>query len=228
MSENIVIPQETDKRITRAEAWANALVIKTPEQDAEASQNIKALKTIKNSIMEFFRPSKESAAATHKAIVANEKLFTDKLDGVERIAKQKILAYREEQERIRLAEQARLQAEADEKARREREALEKKAAKYKTEEKKQAALEQAAMVTAPVVNVESKIQDTASSIRKTWKGEVVDKVALIQAAATGNAVALSMIEINEAAVNSFARSCKGQIAVAGVKFFEEKSLSTRV
>jgi len=66
------------------------------------------------------------------------------LEDARGVVRTKAITWVEGEKRRADDERRRLQAEADERARREREALEKKAAKYKTEEKRQAVLEQAA------------------------------------------------------------------------------------
>ncbi len=86
-------------------------------------------------------------------------------------------------------------------------------------------LEQAASIEAPVVTVQSAAAEiTGASGRKTWKAEVTDMAVLI-ASATPGSVAASFLEVNQKAADAFARSTKGTVAVAGVKFMEVESLS---
>jgi len=120
-----------------------------------------------------------------------------------------------------------LQAISDEKARKEKERLEKEAGKLKTPELKQARLEEAAEVVAPVITVASPVIDVnGASSRRIWKGDVTDIAALIAAAVPGS-VAASFLQVNQKAVDSFSRSTKGTVAVAGVRFYEEEGLSIR-
>jgi hypothetical protein len=150
--------------------------------------------------------------------VAKEKSYTDRLDAVERKIKSAVLVYDRAQEEIRRAEQRRLQAEADERARRERERLEKEAARLKTPELKEERLAQAQAIVAPVVEVAQiapKVEGV--STRKTWKARVID----------AGQVPREFMTVNETALNAYARATKGKMPVAGVEFYEEESLAVR-
>lgn len=178
----------------------------------------KQIKARRAEVVEFFRDTKEKAHAAWKAIVAQEKSFTDRLDGAERKIKAAVMSYDREQEAIRQAEQRRLQAEADEAARRERERLEKQAAKLKTPEKREAVLEQAAMVAAPVIQlapVAPKVEGV--SVRKTWKARVVDEAKIPR----------EFLMVNERALDAYAKATKGKMQVAGVEFYEAETMAVR-
>lgn len=117
-------PAEAVQKLGAVEQWAADLVIATPDQYETAVSALKKIKALKTNIVEFFSDSKTKAHAAWKAIVANETGLTSRLDGAEKVAKAKMVAYQEAEEAKRLAEQRRLQAIADEKARKEREAAE--------------------------------------------------------------------------------------------------------
>lgn len=178
----------------------------------------KRIKEQKTAVVNHFAEIKSKAYSAWKAIVAKEKSYTDRLDAVERKIKSAVLVYDREQEAIRRAEQRRLQAEADERARRERERLEKEAARLKTPELKEERLAQAQAVVAPVVEVAPiapKVEGV--STRKTWKARVVD----------AGQVPREFMVVNETALNAYARATKGKMPVAGVEFYEEESLAVR-
>jgi len=178
----------------------------------------KAIKTRRSEVVSFFADTKNKAHAAWKAIVAQEKSFTDRLDDAEKKIKRAVLTYDREQEAIRQAEQRRLQAEADEAARRERERLEKQAAKLKTEARREAVLEQAAQVVAPVVQVAAaapKIEGV--SVRKIWKARVVDVAK----------VPREFMVVNDRALDSYAKATKGAVQVAGVEFYQDESMAVR-
>jgi hypothetical protein len=178
----------------------------------------KKIKEQKNAVVSHFADIKSKAHSAWKAIVAKEKSYTDRLDAVERKIKSAVLVYDRAQEEIRRAEQRRLQAEADERARRERERLEKEAARLKTPELKEERLAQAQAIVAPVVEVAQiapKVEGV--STRKTWKARVID----------AGQVPREFMTVNETALNAYARATKGKMPVAGVEFYEEESLSVR-
>jgi hypothetical protein len=212
-----VTPEIKDATAAVAE-WAAALVVKTDGDRVTALEAVKRIKARRAQVVEFFRENKERAHATWKGIVAQEKEFTDGLDTAERRVKAAVLQWDAEQERIRAAEQRRLQAEADAAAEAERRKLEKEAAKLKTPELKQARLEQAAAIVAPVVQVAPATQAVAGvSGRSTWKAEVIDLATLPR----------EWMLPNQAALDAHARATKGMIPIAGVKFTEVNGLAIR-
>jgi hypothetical protein len=178
----------------------------------------KAIKTRRSEVVSFFADTKNKAHAAWKAIVAQEKSFTDRLDDAEKKIKRAVMDYDREQEAIRQAEQRRLQAEADEAARRERERLEKQAAKLKTEARREAVLEQAAQVVAPVVQVAAAAPKVEGvSVRKIWKARVVDVAK----------VPREFMVVNDRALDSYAKATKGAVQVAGVEFYQDESMAVR-
>jgi hypothetical protein len=210
-----------------AVVWANSMIVACKEDADAAMSKLSQIKTIRKRWTNYWEPLKKAANESWKAIVAKEKEGTDVADEAERIAKGKVLAWQQAEARRAAAEQARLQAEADEKARKERDRLEKEAAKLKTPELRQERLEAAASIVAPVVTITAPTATAAgTSVRKTWKAELVDIGKLIEAA-PGNATAASLLVFNEQAANAFARATKGNVAIPGVRFSEVESLSVR-
>ena len=228
MNEEVMqLDGNTEQGISAVETWATGLEVKTPDEHDKALSRLKEIKGIRSRVVEFFAPSKSAALEAHRAVVASERAFTDRLDRAEATVKPKLLAYQRDEEEKRLAEQRRLQSIADEKARREQEKLAAQAAKAEASgktEKAEALREAAATVEAPVIAVASRVETKGSSIRMTWKGEVIDMAALIAAAAPGT-VAASFIEVNQSAVDAFARSTRGGVVVMGVRFSEVAGLS---
>lgn len=215
MNELVKVSPELQTGIERMESWARALVVVNTEQRTTATNALRDVKAKRKEIEDFFAPSRESAHAAWKAIVANIKSFTDRLDFIERAGKQAVRKYDDEEEAKRLAEQRRLQALADEKARKERERLEKEAAKLKTPELKQQRLDQAAAVVAPVVNVPAPEKVKGEATRKTWKARVVD-VTLVPR---------EYMTVNQKALDAFALATKGAVKLAGCEMYEESTLA---
>jgi len=178
---------------------------------------IKEVKSMKSKIVAFFAVSKDSAYKTWKAICSNEKTFTDRLDAVEKNAKTAILKYDNEQEAERRKEQLRLQAIEDARVAREKERLEKRAATLKTPELKEAALAEADAIIAPVVQIEEKTKSEGVSTRKTWKARVTD-ISLVPRA---------YMVVNQQALDALAKATKGSMALPGVEFYEDSSLTVK-
>lgn len=107
--------------------------------------------------------------------------FVFPMDQARRQIKSNILAWEQAEREKAEAEQRRLQALADEQARKERERLEKQAAKIKTAERREALLEQAASVSAPVIQVSAPV--TVIRRQKRWVVKAVDETAFFTAVA---------------------------------------------
>ncbi len=125
---------------------------------------------------------------------------------IEEEARAKAEAARRAAEEANAAERARLLREA--------EAAERKAAAAAV--KVEAKVEQAASVTAPVVEVSTvtpKIE--GSSVRKTWKARVTDIAQ----------VPREYLIVNQQALDAFAKATKGSVKLPGVEFYEEQSLA---
>ena len=110
--------------VATLEEMTKTVAVRNPDERALVYQAVQSVKIKKKAIVDFFAPSKTAAAAAHKAICANEKSFTDRLDAFELAGKRAIVSYDEAENQKRLAEQRRLQAIADEQARKERERAE--------------------------------------------------------------------------------------------------------
>lgn len=198
-------------------ARASAITVKTPEQYAEASDFLKAVKGAQKRVTDFFGPMKSKAHEAWKAITTTEAATLKPLQDAEAQVKRVLVTYQTEQEAIRQAEQRRLQAAADEAARKERERLEAAAAKLKTPELREARMEQAAAVIAPVVTVAAVTPVIAGqSLRKTWKARVVNEAIVPRA----------WLVVNQSALDAFARSTKGAVKVDGVEMFEDVTMAS--
>jgi hypothetical protein len=194
------------------------MVVRNAGDYDSAIAYIKENKAAQARAKEVLDPICDAANKAHKAATALRNRILDPLLTGERRAKAAATTWAQEQERIRQAEQRRLQAEAEEAARRERERLEKQAAKLKTPELREERLEQAAQVVAPVVTVAPVVQKVAGAgLRKTWKARVVDV----------DKVPRSFMIVNDGALQAYARATKGAAPVAGVEFYEDSTMSVR-
>jgi len=225
------VNQETQVETIRAEtmpvvARANALQVRTPEDYTAAADFLKAVKAAQKKVSDHFGPMKAAAHAAWKKITATEAEAAQPLVDAEKVVKGRMLAYHTDQERIRQAEQRKLQAEADARAEAERKALEKKAAAMKTEAKREEYMERASEVAAPVVTVAPVVPTvTGQAIRTTWRARLIDMQAL-----TGippGDVRLSLIAFDQSAANKLAVATKGALAVQGVEWYTEQSLASR-
>ena len=213
------------KELAPVVAQSKALIISTPNDYEMAAEELKTIKgyakRIDTELIAPWRRQKASAEAERKRLT---QLLIDPLDEAERILKRKQIDYTTEQERIRQAEQARLQAEADARAAKERERLMKAAEKLKTEELKQARLEEADAVVAPVIEVARRTPEVkGQNIRTVWKAKVTDPRKAIMAISQWLDYQ-AYIQINIGELNRFANRTKGMVGIEGIEFYEEKIL----
>lgn len=149
----------------------------------------------------------------HRRWTAFRNMFSPLEDAAKAI-KGRIIAWQEDERKKAAAEQARLQAEADERARKEKERLEKEAARLKTPEKIQERLEAAAAVVAPVIRVAAPAPSVKT--QKRWTVASVDKSAFLAAAAE-TPMLQGYIEIIESALVR-SKAANELLEIPGVKF----------
>jgi hypothetical protein len=120
----IQLSEGLKKEVATLEELTKTVAVRNADERAFVYQMIQGVKTKKAAIIDFFADSKTKAHAAWKAIVGMEKNETDKLDAFEAAGKRAIRAYDDAEEAKREAERRRLQAIADEAARKEREKAE--------------------------------------------------------------------------------------------------------
>lgn len=211
--------------ITPITERSQTLMVSTAAERTVAVDFLKDIKSMQKRVTEFFSPMKDAVHKAWKAVTEKESTMLSPLKDVESVVKQRVLVFDDTEERVRLDKQRKLQADADENARKEKERLEREAAKLKTPELREQRMAQAAAVTAPVVIVATiTVKQKGESTRKTWKARLVDKNALVKSA-TSSDLAMSILIFDQAAANKLAISTKGAVAVPGVEWYEETSLA---
>ena len=126
------------------------VVLRATEFQIRTHQDFEACvlesKVVKDFIAEVektFADPKKKAHEAHKSIVAAEKRHLDPLVAADKILKDKMVAWTDEQERIRKAEEERLRKEREEEERKRREALEAELAEKRRIEEERLAKERA-------------------------------------------------------------------------------------
>ena len=97
----IVDEQQLTRDVTDIEFKAESLVIQSDADYATAGEFGKMLKKKASQVTTFFKPMKDSAYQAHKAVCDREKAMLAPLRNAEKIVKQAMSAYVEEQERKR-------------------------------------------------------------------------------------------------------------------------------
>jgi len=153
----------------------------------------------------------------HRRWVGLRDAFVTPLEASRTTIRSKVLAWQAAEQAKAAAEQRRLQAEADEKARRERARLEAEAARLKTPGKQEARLAQAASVTAPVVMVTApKVE--MRGVSKVWKIKTFDQDVFFAALAARPDLR-GYVEVEQARMER-SRAANPTLEIPGVEFHQ--------
>jgi len=177
---DLVLPEELKKEVTTMEEMTRTVAVRTPEERVVVFGFIQAVKAKKRAIVDYFAEMKEAAFKAHRAISVAEKAETDKLDAFEAAGKRAIMNYDETENQKRLAEQRRLQAIADEQARREREKAQQEAAR-------QAEIEKSARDKAEAARRAAMAASEAERAKLLSEAAAADRKAAAAAAKSENA-----------------------------------------
>lgn len=227
-----------------AQTWsakAKALTITNAESCTNATFLLRSIKGVRNDIQRWFEPHIEAAMETKRKAEAARKALADERDRMEaplveaeRVVKGHLLAYEQEQERARLAEQERLQAEALRQAEAttlaaaaalEREANLTGDAGMRAEA--ESILEQP--IEAPIVVVKPSMPKVEGvTYRDHWTADTtqIDIKALCAAVVSG-AVPPTFVLANWTAIKQYARSTQGTQPVPGVRIYNDRQIAAR-
>lgn len=211
----VSLAQEAATVIIEAQSYE----IKTLLQYTNSMELLKRIKGVYTKLEAERTAQKAPILAAGRDVDSLYKAETGKLQKAETRLKQAGILFNQEQQRKADAEQARLQAVAEERARKERERLLARAATAEErgkDEKADALRDQAEQVQVfvPVVTpAMSKVAGVAT--RKVWKYRITDMAALPR----------EYMIPNEAMLSAFAKSTQGKVPVAGVEFYAEDSLA---
>ncbi len=238
-----IIGRTKDDLATEALAWSNKAIglhIDSAQSCRQASEFLRSVKGMRSDIVSWFAPhleramdTKRAAEASRKALVEEQERLEAPLVAAESSVKRALLAYEDQQERLRIEEQRRLQDEA----RKQAEVLTLAAAASMELEANASGdvglLEEAEAILsqpidAPVVLVASAMPKVQGVVyRDNWRPHPdVDLRVLAEAVAAG-IVPLSFVIVNMPALNAFAKATKGTQAVPGVKFYNDRQIAAR-
>lgn len=208
---------ELERSITEIEFQAGAITIDTDEDYQAAAEFGRLLKQKSSDVKEFFKPLKDAAHKAHAQICSREKAMLKPLESAEKILKQTMGSYVQEQERKRReAEEAARKAAREEAERKLREAI-------AMEAKGDAEGAALAMDEAEIMD------DAAAAVSVTIaapkaKGVINKKdweIVSIDTSVVPNEVAgIEIRPVDRAAVMRLIRSSKGQVKIPGVVYKE--------
>lgn len=223
---------ELDTVKTEAQSWperARAAIVATAEQYASAGELLKGIKSLRAKIAETFDPHVKRAHEAHKALVKEKADAEAPLAEAERILKAALIAFDQEQERLRVAEQRRLDeiARAEEETRRLNlaAAMEKEGNTFGDAAMVAEAEE---LISAPVMVAAPAVARTTPKVSgiamaTTYRAQVTDLLALVKHVAA-NPQLLPLLQVNQTALNGQARSLKTSLRLPGVQVLADQTV----
>lgn len=205
-----------------------ALSIRVTDEatQAHAVDFAKRIKAKAKEIADYWKPLKDAAHKAHRALTAREGELLKPLSEAEAHLKAEVAKYHAEQQRITREAQRRAEEEARRIAEEEREALLEQLEAERASAAEVAAVAAAPLAVAPVPIVTAPPKVEGMSMRETWKGEVVDKLRLVQYVA-GNPSMLHLLEPNQSAIDALAKAMKSAGSIPGVRFYAETRAALR-
>lgn len=206
-------------------AQAHDIVISDQGDYEGAAEFLRTCKTMEKRVKDTFDEPVRKAHEAHKAIVAVRSELLGPIESAEKIAKRKMAAYADEQERI--AAEARRKAEAE--ARRVAEEAQLRDAAELEARGDSAAAEEtlsAPIVVPLVATTIAKPVAEGTSTRKKYRAEVTDFLALLKAAAEGR-IPSGLVIANQQALDGLASSLKESFAIPGVTLRSETVIAAR-
>lgn len=215
------------RRIATIADHAESFVIVTVDDYQRAAEGLKLIKgemiRVDKTDIEPLRDIKRRADGEMKRLT---ELYVAPLKRAETILKDKQITWNDDQERIRMKEQARVQAEADARAEKERARLMKEAEKLKTPELKEQRIMEAETVQAmPITLARSAPAIKGQSFARKWKGEIVDELTAIRALAAKDEAAV-YLKINQAELDGYINRTNGLNAIPGVRNYLKTVMSS--
>jgi len=207
----MVLTQAESLQITTADEFQEAAVAlrevasRRRDIDDERKRLVRPIDEARARIQELFRPALENLARAEQLLKGSISRWNAEQDRLRRIAEAAAAeAARKESDRLAALAQRAAAAGKFEKA---------------------AALEGAAD-SVPIAEVAEPPKARGISTRESWKANIVDKGALVQAVADGK-VPLDVLDVNMTVLNQMARALKGNLHYPGVEAVREDIVSAR-
>lgn len=173
----------------------------------------------KNKVNELWDTEIKNAHELHKSLLRKRDMMLAPAEEAQTHIRAEMKKFTDEQERLRRAAEARLQAEARKKA--EDEAIARAAALEAEGRGKQAQAIIEQPIAVPVVELKSTTPAGFGNItRKVWRAQVFDLMALVKAVATRE-VPPVLVVADMVALNALARAQKDGLNVPGVRAISE-------
>jgi len=210
---------ELNREILPELSVASEIVVRDAESYQMAGETWKSLTALEKKIKAYWEEDVSAALKLHRSLVAKRDAMLIPVGEQKNTLRLGMKSFEDEQERIRRAEQARLEEDARKAA--EEAALAQAVALEQNGHKAAAEAVIAAPVVAPAVYV-PKTTPTGfgNATRRVWGAEVTDLMALVKAVAAGT-VPIQAIEENTVFLNQQARALKSALQYPGVRAVEK-------
>lgn len=198
-----------------------------------AADALKGIKALRAEADATFDPIIADAHKAHRTAIEQKRKVDQPLTEAEGIIKRAMVAFDDEQERLRREEQRRLEEEARRREEDERLALAAQLEREGNEVGDEAMvaeaheLIEAPIQPAPVATVQKatpKVDGIA--YRSTWSARVTSLLELVRFVAA-NPSHLALIQANQPALNGQARSLRGALRIPGVRAVETRDVAAR-
>jgi Fe2+ transport system protein B len=216
--------QEVETKAVTIVDQAKAVKVTDARTYEAAGHLYKSIGEMIKEVKDTFDPICDAANKAHKAATAKRAQYLDPLQDAYKSVKGLMSAWDQEQERLRLAEQRRLEEiarkEAEERALQEAIAAEEEA-KRNGATQEEAEQEAAAIIDEPVYVPPVEVQKTVPKVqgivyRETWSAECFDIKALCKGVAEGR-VSPECVMPNMPVLNKLATGLKSTMAVPGCR-----------
>lgn len=190
-----------------------------------ACEEQRAIATWRREVVDYFKPMKAAAYATHQMVCSIERMFLDRAAAAEDPRELARVSWEEAQEAERRKAEVAL-----EKARRDEEEAarleEATALEEAGDTAAAAAVLDAPITSAPVVLPSFTPRVAGVGTRVTWDFEITSFEALVKAVAAGT-VPMAYLSPNESAIRARVRAEKGATQIPGIRPYEKRTGTTR-
>jgi septal ring factor EnvC (AmiA/AmiB activator) len=184
---SVIVPAEVRTDIEARQAWAKSLVVTSPAVRTDAMEVVRTVKQRAKTVVDSFEASCRAALLAHRTIVAQRDGFLKPLAEIEAAVKAAVARYDAEQAAILEAQRRKLQAEADEKARKEQARLDSFAAAQREKEAAaRRAEEEARRKAQEATNEADRIKAQAEAEKARKQAETAAAAASVREEAAAN------------------------------------------
>jgi hypothetical protein len=232
-SSEITELDDTSKSLQKMSAKALALAVETPEDYERAGEMLHMVEGVTKVIEDITERFRKPAYEYYKGVMNTKKVLLKPGEDASKHLRGVMSKYVREQEQIRKAEEARLLAEARQKAEEEASAAFEAALEAGDELGAELAIEEAS--AAPSVDF-SQLQEVTPEVqgisyrdnwKAAWDGNAEEALKKLCAAIAAGDAPAALVSLNVAEANRIAKALKGDMRIPGIKAVNEQVIVRR-